>query len=156
MIFKVSDIKMINKMVSYSNEEDERELSDLLQKTQPHFYNDIDFVRTDSRCHEAYRFCVLFCAISLEHAELKSPYEDIIVHDYYLKSTKSLIAQDKYTLDSRSKKLVSNLEKYVLNKYDFDDDDTFWLKITIGAFLILLEKQVYDKINEIEKYFYLL
>jgi hypothetical protein len=156
MIFKVTDIKLINKMVTYANEEDEIELTNLLKRRQIDFYKEIQKIKYDPRCFAAYKFCLLFCSIATEHAERIDQMKFKKIPHELFQGIKSLIAQDKYVLDKRFKKLVSYLEKYILEKQKFDEDDTFWLKINIGAFIILLEKISEDKIDEIEQYFYLL
>lgn len=156
MLFKVTDIRLIRRMVSFADIEDEKELTNLLKNYQIDFYKEIEKVKYDPRCIDAYEFCLLFCSIALEQAEMiiQMKFEKI-PHELF-QGTRSLIAQGKYILDKRFKKLVSHTDKYILEKQNFDEDDTFWLKINIGAFMILLEKLAENKVDDIEKLFELL
>ena len=40
----------------------------------------------------------------------------------------------------------------MLEKHNFDEDDTFWLKINIGAFIVSLEKISEDKLDDFERH----
>jgi len=156
MLFKVSDISLIRRMVLYCDKEDENELTIFFKKKQKDIFKEIEKLRFDPRCVDAYKFCLLFCSIALERVEKVQQMKFKKIPLELFSCTKSLIAQDKYDKDKRFKKVVSHVEKYILGKEKFDEDDTFWLKLTIGAFLILLEKISENKIDEIEEYFYLL
>ena len=72
MLFKVTDIKLMGRMVSYANIVDEKELTYLLTKHQIDIYREIEKIKYDSRCIDAYRFCLLFCSIALDQAEMIS------------------------------------------------------------------------------------
>ena len=150
MLFRVKDIRLIRRMVSFANNEDEKELSNLLKNHQIDFYKEIENVKYDPRCVDAYKFCLLFCSIALEQAEMIIQMKFKKIPHELLQETKSLIAQGKYIHDKRSKKLVSHIDKYILEKQNFDEDDTFWLKINIGAFMILLEKSAENGVDDIE------
>jgi len=153
MIFTVSEINLIRKMVSYSNEEDEVELTNLLKKRQMDFYTEIEKIKYDPRCFAAYKFCLLFCSIALEQAEMIMQMKFKKIPQELFQETKSLIAQERNIPDNKYRKLISHIDKYILGKQKFDEDDTFWLKINIGAFIILLEKISENKIDDIEKHF---
>jgi len=153
MIFTVSEINLIRKMVSYSNEEDEVELTNLLKKRQMDFYKEIEKIKYDPRCFAAYKFCLLFCSIALEQAEMIMQMKFKKIPQELFQETKSLIAQERNIPDNKYRKLISHIDKYILGKQKFDEDDTFWLKINIGAFIILLEKISENKIDDIEKHF---
>jgi len=153
MIFTVSEINLIRKMVSYSNEEDEVELTNLLKKRQMDFYKEIEKIKYDPRCFAAYKFCLLFCSIALEQAEMIMQMKFKKIPQELFQGTKSLIAQERNIPDNKYRKLISHIDKYILGKQKFDEDDTFWLKINIGAFIILLEKISENKIDDIEKHF---
>ena len=156
MLFKVTDIRLFCRMVSFVNHEDDKELTNLLKKQQIDFYKEIEELKYDPRCIDAYQFCLRFCSIALEQAEMIIQMKFKKIPHELFQGTKSLIAQEKYILDKRFKKLLSYIEKYGLEKQNFDEDDTFWLKINIGAFMILLEKLAENKVDDIEKLFELL
>jgi hypothetical protein len=60
MKYTVADLKLIKKMVDFSNTDDQLKLSKSLHKNQPYFCNIIDQVKIDPRCLEAHLFCTYF------------------------------------------------------------------------------------------------
>lgn len=156
MLFAQADIKMINKMVACSNKEDFEEAIGIMKTKQASFFYVIEEIKNDPRCFEAYKYCMNFCGIAIDMAESMRSCKFIELPQGIITDTKSLIAQEKHTKDKRAGKIVSQFTKLILNKLKFDEDDTFWLKLTIGAFLILTEKYDEDKLDDIESLFRLL
>ncbi len=147
--FTVPDLKLFKKMVSYSNSEDEKELSKDLHKKQPYFCNIIDPIGNDRRCFEVHRYCTLFCAVASEHAELiiKGRYEDYIkIPEVYFDTMLHLVAQENPIIGKRGLSYPDRIKKYILNSLDFDNEDNEWLLIMIPAFLNTIEN-FYNKKN---------
>ncbi len=65
---------------------------------------------------------------------------------------RNFIAQDKYFVDKKFVKIISSLEKHILRKLKFDEDDIFWVKKVVGSFIILLYLQIEGKEESIENY----
>jgi len=105
MLFKVSDFKLFNKMVAFSNDDDFSELTKFLRKKQPVLFEEIQQVSYDPRCFEAAKFGLLFCGIALEQAELirKCKLSKITVDRFGI--ARKLIAQDNYNFDKHFVKI---------------------------------------------------
>ncbi len=149
MKFTVPDLRLFKKMVDYSNEDDEKELSKILHNKQPNFCKIIDPISYDPRCFGVHRYCTLFCGIASEHAEriIDSGYEEYIqIPDPYFDTIARLIAQQNITIGKRGVTYPSRIKKYVLNMLNFDDDDNEWMLIMIPAFLYTIET-FYNKEN---------
>lgn len=157
MKFTVPDIKRLKQMVSYSNSDDEKELSKNLHKEQPYFCNLIDELSYDPRCFEVHKFCTLFCGVASEKAQLilNEEYEEYIkIPEQYFDTMKHLIAQKNPVIGKRGFTYPSRIEKHVLKNTTFDDVDREWLLITIPAFLYTIES-FYNSTNP-ERFFSLL
>lgn len=149
MKFTVPDLRLFKKMVIYANSDDEKELSKSLHKEQPYFCNIIDPIAYDSRCLEVHRFCTLFCSIASEHVEqvLNTIYEEYIkIPEEYFNTIAHLVAQKNINIGKRGLTYPDRINKYVLNKLDFDNEDTEWLLIMIPSFLYTIES-FYSKQN---------
>lgn len=140
MKFTVPELRMLTKMVSHANTEDEAYLSKLLKKAQPGIYAEIEYVGMDPRCFEAVRFCTLFCSLALEHVELFTqgaipPFpRDLFSH------TAGLVARRDGWLKRRAQTYPDRIQRHVLDSKDFDEEDSPWLRTTLSTFLIMLEK----------------
>jgi hypothetical protein len=142
MKFTIPDLILFKKMVSYSNEDDEKELSKILHKKQTNFCKIIDSISYDPRCFEVHRYCTLFCAIASEHAEaiIDSRYEEYIkIPEPYFDTMTHLVAQQNIAIGKRGVTYPSRIKKYVLNTLNFDDEDNEWMLIMIPAFLYTIE-----------------
>jgi len=149
MKFTISDLRLFKKMVSYSNKDDEKELSKILHNKQPNFCEIIDSISYDPRCFEVHRYCTLFCAIASEHAEkiIDSRYEEYIkIPELYFDTMAHLVAQQNICIGKRGVTFPSRIKKYVLNSLNFDDKDSEWILIMIPAFLYTIETY-YNKEN---------
>lgn len=140
MKFGVADLKLLNEMVRYANKDDESILSNSLYEKQPGFWEEIIDVSLDPRCLDAYRFCILFCSLALDHAERLSgqylpPIPKSVFHE-----TAHMVAQRNGQIGKRSYTYPDRIQRHVLTYNDFDDDDSGWLRTIISTFLIILEK----------------
>jgi len=140
MKYTVADLKLIKKMVDFSNTDDQLKLSESLHKNQPYFCNIIDQVKIDSRCLEAHLFCMLFCSLALERAELLTDecfpcFPEDLFHDTAYK-----IVQKHPDIGKRAETYPDRISRHVLNGVGFDEEDTGWLQIMISAFLVTVEK----------------
>lgn len=140
MKFRVNELKLLTKMVQFSNTDDEVFFSDYLRKRQPGFDDLIDEVRIDPRCLYACRFCTLFCSAALEHAERLVGESFPSIPRSVFHETVCMIAQRQEAIGKRASTYPDRIRRYVLAGSDFDDDDSGWLQTTISAFLITLEK----------------
>ena len=141
--YRVADLKLLAKMVRSSKLADETRLSDTLHDKQPHFCKVIDEVRTDPRCENAHRFCMLYCAGALEYAiqttgESPPVYPESNIHDMACN-----VAQNRDELiGKRGSTFSGRIRRYVLSGKEFDDDDTNWLCTMISTFLFSIEKSL--------------
>jgi hypothetical protein len=144
--FRVADLKRIHSMVGSVDSEEEPSLSRYLRKVQPHFSKMIEEVGWDPRCVEAHRFCTLFCALALSHAELSAEDRIPACPAYTIQDVVRAVARrDRPQIGSRACSFPGRVRRYAIPKDHFDEDDTAWLCTTISAFLILLEHQVCGK-----------
>ena len=139
MKYTVPELKLINKMVGFSNAEERIELPATLQQKQPHFCNIIDDVKFDPRCSEAHLFCSLFCSLALERAELLArrdfpPLPESVFQDAIRK-----IAQNHPELQKREETYPDRIRRHVLSSLAFDKDDSGWLQLMISGFLVTIE-----------------
>ena len=140
MKYTVADLKLIKKMVDFSNTDDQLRLSESLHKNQPYFCNIIDQVKIDPRCLEAHLFCTLFCSLALERAQLLTNgcfpcFPEDLFHD-----TAYNIVQKYPGIGKRAETYPDRIKLHVLNRLGFDEEDTGWLQIMISAFLVTVEK----------------
>ncbi|HEB29499.1 MAG TPA: hypothetical protein ENI15_01310 [Spirochaetes bacterium] len=139
MRYTVADIKLIKKMVNYSNIDDEICLSKSLHKKQPHFCKIIDQVKIDSRCLEAHLFCTLFCSLAIDHAERVTEEDFPSFPEELFHDTAYMVAQKNPKIGKKALAYPDRIKRYILNSLDFDDADADWLKIMISAFLVTIE-----------------
>ena len=133
----------MRQMVLSANAEDWKHFSKLLHKRQPHFCDIIDEVGEDPRCYGAYRFCILFCAIALERAEIITPEQLPIYSKYVYQDLAGLIARgQERQIGKRATSFPNRIRRYVLCRSNFDEDDSQWLCTTISAFLVIIEKSI--------------
>jgi hypothetical protein len=69
MEFAVPDVKSLSKAVREFSPRERTALSAMLHRRQPDFCEIIDEVGRDPRCVEGHRFCAMFCALAVRHAE---------------------------------------------------------------------------------------
>ena len=139
MKFTVADLKLLRKMVSCANAEDEAMLTRYLQKKQPGFFSLIQDVAMDPRCAEACRYCTLFCGLALERVDMLEcesppPLSEPEFHDI----AGQVVRQDK-NIGRRAMTYPDRISKHVLATTDFDHEDSGWLCIMIATFLVTLE-----------------
>ena len=133
----------MKQMVLSANAKDRIYFSELLHKRQPHFCNIIDEVGKDPRCYDAYRFCTQFCAIALEQAERITPEQLPIYSKYVYQDLVGLIARgQEWQIGKRAVSFPNRIQRSVLSRSNFDEDDTQWLCTTISAFLVIIEKSL--------------
>lgn len=140
MRYTVTDIKLIKKMVNFSNIDDEICLSKRLHKKQSHFCKIIDQVKIDSRCLRAHLFCTLFCSLAIDHAERVTEEDFPSFPEELFHDTAYMVVQKNPKIGKRALTYPDRIKQYVLNSLDFDDEDTDWLQIMISAFLVTIEK----------------
>jgi hypothetical protein len=141
MKFTVSDLKLMGQGVLSANEKDWKTLSKVLRKGQPHFCNIVDEVGMDPRCYGAYRFCILFCGLALEQAEIRTNEMLSAFTRYEIEDMASMVAQGREEhVGKRAITFPSRIRRHVLSCVDFDEDDTQWLCTTISAFLATVEE----------------
>jgi len=140
MKYTVADLKLIKKMVNFSNSKDQLELSESLHKNQPDFCNIIDDVKIDPRCVEAHVFCSLFCSLALERAQLLTNESFPCFREDVFHETTYRILQKSPEIGKRAQTYPDRIRRHVLNTLSFDREDSGWLEIMISAFLVTVEK----------------
>lgn len=140
MKFTVADLKLLRKMVSCANAEDEVMLTRCLQKKQPAFLSLIQDVAIDPRCAEACRYCTLFCGLALEQIEVeKGESFSLLSESEFLDIAGQVVRQDK-NIGRRAMTYPKRISKHVLATAGFDHEDSGWLCMMIATFLITIER----------------
>jgi hypothetical protein len=122
MIFTVKDLKQLAFITMLSCTKDDEFFDEFLREDQPYFYDIIDEIGRDPRCHNAYRFCTHFCVANQ-------------VHD----SLGFITRKKQLQLGRRAITYPDRIQKHVLFRLNFDEDDSRWLCTTISTFLVLIE-----------------
>lgn len=143
MKFAVPDLKSLSKAVRCLNARERTALSAMLHRRQPDFCEIIDEVGMDPRCVQAHRFCTMFCALALSHAEKAAVSRLPRYPGDAIQEVAGFMARGEEAQIGRG---ASGYRKRILRHVvihdDFDEDDTAWLSTTISAFLFLVEKSV--------------
>jgi len=115
----------------------------MLHRRQPDFCKIIDPVGTDPRCVQAHRFCTMFCALTLKHAEADAGYRLPMYQADAIREVAGLIARGEEVQIGRSARgYRKRVFRHVLIYDNFDEDDTEWLCTTISAFLFLVDRSL--------------
>jgi hypothetical protein len=140
MKFAVADLKSLSTGIPWLSARERKALSTRLRRRQPEFWEIIDEVSADPRCAEAYRFCAVFCALSLRHAEAVAGCRLPIYPGDVIWETAGFMARsDEASIGRRACGFRKRLLRHVLTPNPFDEDDTEWLCTTISTFLFLVE-----------------
>ncbi len=142
MKYTVAELKLIKKMVDFSNTDDQLRLSESLHKNQLHFCNIIDQVKIDPRCVEAHLFCTLFCSLALERAELLTDECFPCFPEEKFHDTAYKILQKSPEIGKRAETYPDRIRRHVLNTLSFDREASGWLETMISAFLVIIEKSL--------------
>ncbi len=140
MIFSVKDLKHLSRLAALFRAKDDESYDEFLRESQPFFYEIIEEFGHDPRCYNAYRFCTLFCSTALIHAmneiERTLPiFSYKQVHDWL-----AILTQKKgLHVGRRAITYPDRIQKHVLFRLNFEEEDTKWLCITISTFLVLIE-----------------
>ncbi len=141
MMFTIQDLKLLSTSLETLKDKDIARLSKVLHRRQPSLANMIDDVGTDPRCVSAHRYCTLFCALALIHAEWVTRFRVPKYSRSTIHEMASFIVQDNHVyIGKRGTSYRARIERHVLPCATFDMDDTNWLTMTISAFLFLIEK----------------
>jgi adenine-specific DNA methylase len=140
MIFTVKDLKQLAFITMLSCTKDDEFFDEFLREDQPYFYDIIDEIGRDPRCHNAYRFCTHFCVAALIYASDKiadtfPAFSYNQVHD----SLGFITRKKQLQLGRRAITYPDRIQKHVLFRLNFDEDDSRWLCTTISTFLVLIE-----------------
>ena len=140
MKFAVPELKSLSKAVRSLSAQEGTALSAMLQRRQPDFFEIIDEVGIDPRCVQAHRFCIMFCALTLKHAEGDAGYRIPGYQAGAFLETGGLIARgEEARIGRRACGYRKRILRHVLIHDNFDEDDTEWLCTAISAFLFLVE-----------------
>ena len=122
-------------MVTCSNRDDKKETQTYLREKQPYVFNVIDEVNVDPRCNQAHLFCILFCSFALKMADrISGVYIRSFSEDLF-RSVKYEIALKNPMIGKRAYTFPDRIQRHVLCGLGFDTDDSFWLILSISAFL---------------------
>jgi hypothetical protein len=145
MKFTVPDLKSLSGAVRSLSARERAALSAMIRRRQPDFCEIIDEVGMDPRCAPAHRFCTVFCALALKHAEeavlLRLPrfqgddFEEVC----------GFMARGDTQIGRMASGYPKRILRHVLSRMHFDGDDTAWLCTTISAFLFLVEKSAEER-----------
>ncbi len=140
MKFTVKDLKQLAMATALLHTKDDESFDEFLRVCQPYFYDIIDEFGRDPRCYDAYRFCTLFCAASLFSAMNIIPDELPIFSFNQVHDLLGFITRKKQLqFGRRAITYPDRIQKYVLFRRKFDEDDSRWLCTTISTFLVLIE-----------------
>ena len=140
MNFSVPDLKSLSKAVRSLSARESTALSAMLHRRQPDACKIIDEVGIDPRCVQAHRFCIMFCALTLKHAEGNAGYRLPMYQADAIQEAAGLIARgEEAQIGRRACGYRKRILRHVLIHDNFDEDDTEWLCTAISAFLFLVE-----------------
>jgi hypothetical protein len=143
MKFTVEDLKHVAGELRSLAVRGHGRLSAMLHRRQPDLCLLIDDVAIDPRCVQVHRFCTMFCALALDHAQ------DMVGHALprypvaTIQEVMCLIAQGQEAqIGRRACAARGRIRRHVLMDGEFDEGDTAWLCLTIAAFLFVMEKSL--------------
>ncbi len=140
MRFTVQDLKDIAACVRVCTEL-RGQLTRRLRRRQPFLCERIDEVGFDPRCKEAADFCMYFCGLALEHAEiLENQRFPAFPIDVIHVIACHIVQRRKSQLGKRACAYSVRIRRHVLAYEKFDKDDSAWLRTTISTFLFLIEE----------------
>lgn len=112
----------------------------MLHGRQPHFCGLIDEVGMDPRCVRAHRFCTMFCALAIEHAEgIAGSRLPKYPRAAFQEATGFVARSEEAQIGRTACGYPERIRRYVLVDGDFDEDDTTWLCTTISGFLFVVQ-----------------
>jgi hypothetical protein len=140
MKFTVPDLNSLSAAVRSLSARERTALSATIHRRQPDFCEMIDEVGMDPRCARAYRFCTIFCALALKHAEEAVLFRLPRFQGDDFEEVCGFMARGDTQIGRRACGYPKRILRHVLSRMHFDGDDTAWLCTTISAFLFLVEK----------------
>ena len=140
MKFTVPDLRSLSTAVRFLSARERTALSAMIHRQQPDFCEIIDEVGIDPRCAQAHRFCAMFCALALKHAEEAVLFRPPRFQGDDFEEVCGFMARGDTQIGIRACGYPKRVLRHVLSRMDFDEDDTAWLCTTISAFLFLVEK----------------
>ncbi len=97
----------------------------------------------DPRCVEAHRFCTMFCAVAVEHAEGIAGSRLPRYPRPTFQDAMGFVARgEEAQIGRRACGYPERIRRHVLVDGDFDEDDTTWLCTTISGFLFVVQRSV--------------
>lgn len=143
MKLTVPRLKRLAKAVRSISPRQGESLSAMLHRRQPGFCQIIDEVGLDPRCVQAHRFCSVFCALALKHAEEVAGCRLPRYPKAAIREAACLIAQGQEAqIGRRACGNPERIRRHLLIRGYFDEDDTRWLCTTISAFLFTVERSL--------------
>jgi hypothetical protein len=143
MNFSVPHLKRLSKVVRSLSATEGRALSAMLRGRQPHFCQLIDEVGMDPRCVQAHRFCTMFCALAIEHAEgIARSRLPRYPRTAFQEATGFMARGDEAQIGTTACGYPELIRRHVLVDGDFDEDDTTWLCTTIAGFLFVVQRSL--------------
>ncbi|MFC1705867.1 hypothetical protein ACFL59_03480 [Planctomycetota bacterium] len=140
--FAVADLELLAAMVRSANANDEVNLRASLRKQQPGFLDAIAEVALDPRSARAHRYCVLFCGLALDLAELSAGHQLPSFSEAEFRETGAQIVQGQATIGKRGLTFPKRISQRVLAREGFDHEDGPWLLMMISSFLVVLEESL--------------
>jgi hypothetical protein len=103
----------------------------------------IDEVGMDPRCVAASRFCTLFCALVMDHAEGTAGSRLPRYPRAVIQEAAGFIARrEAAQIGKRACGYPGRISRHVISDGNFDKHDSAWLCTTISAFLLLIERSL--------------
>lgn len=94
----------------------------------------------DPRCVQAHRFCTMFCALAIEHAEgIAGSRLPRYPRAAFQEATGFIARSEEAQIGRMARGYPERIRRHVLVDGDFDEDDTTWLCTTISAFLFVVQ-----------------
>jgi hypothetical protein len=140
MKFTVPDLRSLSAAVLSLSARERTALSAMIHRRQPDICEIIDEIGMDPRCTQAYRFCTMFCALALKHAEEAVLFRFPRFQEDDFEEVCGFMARGATQIGRRASGYPKRVLRHVLARRRFDEDDTAWLCTTISAFLFLVEK----------------
>lgn len=140
MYFSVPHLKRLSKAARSLDETEGRAHSAKLHRRQRPFCQIIDRVGMDPRCVQAHRFCTMFCALAIEHAERVTGSSLPGYPGHVFQQTMGFMARgEEAEIGRRACGYPGRIRHHVLVYGEFDEDDSRWLCTTISGFLYVVQ-----------------
>lgn len=140
MKFTVSDLRRVAGVVRALGIQERRSFSALLHREQPEFCRIVDEVGMDPRCIDAHRFCTVFCALALQHAQAITGRRLLGLPVVTFRDWASRLSRGRGArIGDRASGYPARIRRHALEVGEFDEDDATWLCTTLSAFLLVVE-----------------